>query len=79
MSDCPSAEEYIVLCLEALQNFKQGDTIASNQIASFLYEPDCRLAQHFEKLKNYIDLPRPTPQTVSRCRLFIRGNNVSCL
>jgi hypothetical protein len=62
MSDCPSAEEYIVLCLEALQNFKQGDAIASNQIASFLYEPDCRLAQHFEKLKNYIDLPRPTPK-----------------
>ena len=60
MSDHLSAGGYIVSLLQALKELPKEDINSRNQIASYLYEPDSRLSEYIEKLKNYINLINPT-------------------
>ena|GEM_PF-824950 len=54
--------ETLVRLLKALKDLNPGDNISSNNIASYLYNPDSRISSYLKKLRKYKELENPTPQ-----------------
>jgi len=57
-----SAGEMVVRFLKALESLNPDDETSSNHIASYLYNPDSRIAEYLKKLREYKDLENPTSQ-----------------
>lgn len=56
-----SSGELVVRLLEALENLNPDDDQSSNQIASYLYKPDTRIAGYLQELREYKERKKPTP------------------